>query len=211
MSGKYARKEPEQGKKKSIVIIVLICLFLIFGGITVYVISQNISSDTNNTKNTELSAIQSETYISEETPSTVINNTIPTDTTIESTLSTPEETTENIVVPNLENADESLNFNAEFAAYKAYDKTEERRVSLKEVFGSSYSGGTFVFKETGTFEDNLSISSKNYGAYAVIDDIIYLTYANDKNSTAEIISQDDYYTPTEIMMNYGGYEVYFKN
>ena len=179
MSGKYARKEPEQDKKKYIVIIVLICLFLIFGGITVYVISQNISSDTNNT--------------------------------IESTLSPLEETTEGIVVPNLENADESLNFNAEFTAYKAYDKVEERRVSLKEVFGSSYSGGTFIFNEDGTFEDNLNISSNNYGAYAVVDDMIYLTYANDKNSTAEILFQDDYYTPTEIMLNYGGYEVYFKN
>lgn len=211
MPGKYARKEPEQDKKKYIVIIVLICLFLIFGGITVYVISQNISSDTNNTKNTELSTIQSETYVSEENPSTDTNNTIPTDTTIESTLSPLEETTEGIVVPNLENADESLNFNAEFTAYKAYDKVEERRVSLKEVFGSSYSGGTFIFNEDGTFEDNLNISSNNYGAYAVVDDMIYLTYANDKNSTAEILFQDDYYTPTEIMLNYGGYEVYFKN
>ena len=210
MPGKYARKDPKRDKTKSVVIAVIVFLFLVVSGITAYVVSQNINDDTNNTETTVTSAIQNITNVSEETTQVVTNSIDFTDVSTEPTTVEVEETTEGIVVPEEDNADESLNFSAEFTAYKAYDKTEERRVSLKEVFGSSYSGGTFVFNEDGTFQDNLIISAKNYGAYVVIDSEIYLTYANDKNSTAEILLQDDYYTPTEIMINYGGYEVYFK-
>lgn len=210
MPGKYARKDPKQNKTKSVVIALILFLFLIISGITAYVISQNINDDTNNTETTVTSEVQDVTSIAEETTVIVTNSTESTDILTEPTTAEVEETTEDIVVPGAEDADESLNFSAEFTAYKAYDITEDRRVSLKEVFGSSYTGDAFVFSDEGTFQDNLISSAKNYGAYVVVDDVIRLTYANDKNSTAEIISQDDYYTPTEIMINYGGYEVYFK-
>ena len=52
-------------------------------------------------------------------------------------------------------------------------------------------------------------SEYNYGAYTVTDGVINMTYSNDKNKSAEIISYKGN-VPSDIKIDYVGYDVYFK-
>lgn len=112
---------------------------------------------------------------------------------------------ESVVVPgNFENA---TYFSATFSPYKAVDSETGNECSLKEVFGSSYSGGSIVFSDDGRFTDSLTTSSSNSGAYAVQDSNLAVTYSNDKNMDVTVNSWEGN-TPTDIVVNYGGYNVY---
>lgn len=112
---------------------------------------------------------------------------------------------ESVVVPgNLENA---TYFSATFSPYKAVDSETGEECSLKEVFGSSYSGGSIVFSDDGRFTDSLTTSSSNSGAYAVQDSNLAVTYSNDKNMDVAVNAWEGN-TPTDIVVNYGGYNVY---
>ena len=93
--------------------------------------------------------------------------------------------------------------------YKAFDNVGKRDASVKEVFGSVYGGEGITFDKNGLFSDNITQSEYNYGAYTVTDGVINMTYSNDKNKFAEIISYKGN-VPSEIKIDYVGYDVYFK-
>ena len=120
-----------------------------------------------------------------------------------------EPTTQAIVVSGAESADKNLNFDAEMYPYKAFDNVGKRDASVKEVFGSVYGGEGITFDKNGLFSDNITQSEYNYGAYTVTDGVINMTYSNDKNKSAEIISYKGN-VPSEIKIDYVGYDVYFK-
>lgn len=112
---------------------------------------------------------------------------------------------ESVVVPG--NPENASYFSADFSPYKAVDSSTDEECSLKEVFGSSYSGGSVVFNSDGTFTDSLTNSSANSGAYAVEDSKLLATYSNDKNMDVSVTSWNGD-APSEIVINYGGYYVY---
>lgn len=113
--------------------------------------------------------------------------------------------TESVVVPG--NLDNATYFNASFSPYKAIDSATDEECSLKEVFGSSYGGGSVTFNNDGNFSDSLTTSSSDRGSYAVVDNKLIATYSNDKNMDVSVSSWNGD-TPTEIVINYGGYYVY---
>ncbi len=115
---------------------------------------------------------------------------------------------EDIVVPTISGEEQGDHFTASLSPYKAVDTITDNECSLREVFGSSYSGGEISFKSDGTFSDTLSLTSANSGAYAVEGDTIVATYTNDKNIVISV-TQWNGDTPSEILINYGGYDVYF--
>lgn len=114
---------------------------------------------------------------------------------------------ESVVVPgDIENA---TYFSSTFTPYKAVDSITEEECSLKEVFGSSYSGGSITFNSDGSFTDTLTTSSSNSGSYALDDSKLIATYSNDKNMDVSVSSWNGD-TPSEIIINYGGYYVYLE-
>lgn len=116
-------------------------------------------------------------------------------------------TTQKVVVPESSGSKVSY-FSKTFTPYKALDTESGNSCSLKEVFGSSFTSGNIKFNSDGTFTDNMSVSSVNSGAYALTDKKITATYTNDKNMSVSVIEWNGN-TPSEISVNYGGYDVYF--
>lgn len=112
---------------------------------------------------------------------------------------------ESILVPG--DIDNATYFSATYSPYKAVDSVTGEECSLKEVFGSSYGGGTVTFNSDGSFSDTLTTSSSNNGAYAVKDSKLVATYSNDKNMDVSVSSWNGD-TPSELIINYGGYDVY---
>lgn len=215
MSGKYKEK-----KSKSYVgiIIVLIVIAVIAGVIVLFFISKN--SEQNNAAAASSVSLQTENTTVSPTASSKTESTSPnalqasSKATQQSSQSVAESkqpaqsAPEKVVVPDSEEADESSYFEAVYTPYKAVDTDTGNTVSMREVFGTSYSGGTFVFNSDGTFTDNLSISSVNSGAYSVSGNTIRATYTNDKNLSISVIASEGN-IPSEIVINYGGYDVYF--
>lgn len=113
---------------------------------------------------------------------------------------------ESVVVPG--DVDDATYFSATYSPYKAVDSETNEQCSLKEVFGSSYGGGGSVtFNSDGSFSDTLTTSSSNKGSYAVKDSKLIATYSNDRNMDVSVSSWNGD-TPSEIIINYGGYYVY---
>ncbi len=102
-------------------------------------------------------------------------------------------------------------FSADYSPYKAVDTETGDEVSMRLVFGSAYSGGTVSFKNDGSFSDNLINSYANTGSYAVDVEkkTITATYTNDKNMDITVLSWNSD-TPAEIIINYGGFDIYLK-
>lgn len=119
------------------------------------------------------------------------------------------ENSEKIEVPTISGEEQGDYFNTTLAPVRAVDTYTDSECTLKEVFGSSFSGGVFTFNSDGTFSESLSLTSANSGAYAVEGDKIVATYTNDKNIMITVTEWDGD-TPTEIVINYGGYDVYFR-
>ena len=161
-----------------------------------------------------------EQSVSETTASTQQTTTVNEETTAEAELITSEPTTEQgvtadpstqetqVVVVPTQNGEDVSYFNATFVPYKAIDTVTDTECTLKEVFGSSYAGGVITFNSAGTFSDSLLSSSINKGAYVVEGETISATYENDKNMSISVQSWDGD-TPSEFVINYGGYDVYF--
>ncbi len=161
-----------------------------------------------------------EQSVSETTASTQQTTTVNEETTAEAELTTSEPTTEQgvtadpstqetqVVVVPTQNGEDVSYFNATFVPYKAIDTVTDTECTLKEVFGSSYAGGVITFNSDGTFSDSLLSSSINKGAYVVEGETISATYENDKNMSISVQSWDGD-TPSEFVINYGGYDVYF--
>ena len=213
MGGRYAIKKPQEKRKNLFIVILVIFTILILIVVVLFVVFCNTKENTETISNISENASQ----IVSVSESNLVEYE-STDATSGLTTASPyvvEKETQvvydDIVLPGEENADESFRFSAEFFAYKAVDTEDGRRTTLREVFGSSYSGGTFVFNQDGTFQDKISVTDVNSGAYAIVDGKICITYTNDKNKIIEVLSRDENYVPTEILINYGGYDVYFKS
>ena len=93
--------------------------------------------------------------------------------------------------------------------YYAKDENSSEEYSLRDLFGSAYSGGGFTFNEDGTFIDGITSASANSGAYIVEGDSVVITYSNDKNVIAAVTEWNGD-VPAEITVNYGGIIVSFK-
>ena len=181
MKAKHAEKRPKITISLWLFIAIIAFLVLLIIGITFYSVQRELNSDNKN-NNTTIAATEQ---------------------------TTAAETTQAIVVSGAESADKNLNFDAEMYPYKAFDNVGKRDAPVKEVFGSVYGGEGITFDKNGLFSDNITQSEYNYGAYTVTDGVINMTYSNDKNKSAEIISYKGN-VPSEIKIDYVGYDVYFK-
>lgn len=207
------KRYSDSKSSKTPVIIICIAAILIIAVVVVFIVLNN-SKKENSTNGTE-STFASSTVLAETTidaqAETTSRDSQPQTTTaaaIPTTSSTQQnETTEKVVVPT--KSTESGNcFNATYVPYKAIDTYTNSECSLKEVFGSSYLNGTVTFNSDGTFTDTLTQSSANSGAYAVEGKNISATYSDDKNMSIKVNSWDGD-TPSEIVIDYAGYDVYF--
>lgn len=208
MKAKHAEKRTSITINLWLFIAIIAFWVLIIIGITIYSVHKEIASNNNNSTSTVAQSTQIATQsntdesVEQTTKAIAESSTYTAETTVQSE-------TNSIVVNGAENADKNLNFNEELYPYKAFDNVGKRDASVKEVFGSVYGGEGLTFDENGLFSDNITQSEYNYGAYIVKDGVITMTYANDKNKTAQIIAYDGN-TPSEIKIDYVGYDVYFK-
>lgn len=196
--------------KAPLIILISVLIFVVAAIIFVliFVSSGNNTKPVSTTQKTTSSAAATAQSV-QNIPSEVADVTdYIADTTKEQGYTSEQSSrTDNIIVPTISGEAQGEYFTYSFSPYKAVDTVTESECSLKEVFGSSYSGGTISFKEDGTFSDSLSLTSANAGAYAVEGDSIVATYTNDKNMIISIIKRDGD-IPVEISINYGGYEVF---
>lgn len=213
MKAKHAEKRPKITISLWLFIAIIAFLVLLIIGITFYSVQRELNSYN---KNNNTTAVATEQTVATETTQTVTEETTEQsiqETTEESTeqeeTTAVEPTTQAIIVSGAESADKNLNFDAEMYPYKAFDNVGKRDASVKEVFGTVYGGEGITFDKNGLFSDNITQSEYNYGAYTVTDGVINMTYSNDKNKSAEIISYKDN-VPSEIKIDYVGYDVYFK-
>lgn len=163
-------------------------------------------------KDTTASTVQTSTAGTSTTESQTIEETSSEDITTvepETEEATEATTVQEIVVPTVEGDEPVQYFSAVFSPYMAIDTYTDKQCSLKEVFGSSYNGGTITFNDDGTFVDGIKASSANTGAYVYKDNNLSATYSDDKNMIVSVLRLNDD-GPVEIIVNYGGYDVYFQ-
>lgn len=218
-SGKHSNK----GSKKPVLIVVLVIIAVaiiaaaVFFAVSIYgggsnssvfathpSITERQQDTTLTTNNEQPSTVKIEAETTEPTNSKE-NNDIESTTEEEEPMQSSN--SESVVVPG--DIEDASYFSATFNPYKAIDSITEEECSLKVVFGSSYGGGSVTFNSNGSFSDSLISSSSNSGAYAVKDSAIVATYSNDKNMDISVSSWNGD-TPSEIIINYGGYYVYLK-
>lgn len=120
-----------------------------------------------------------------------------------------QQPTEKVVVPTVSGGEQGDFFNATFTPTSAIDTLTGNSATLKEVFGTSYSGGAYTFNDDGTFSESISLTSVNSGAYAIEGDTLVATYTNDKNIFFEISKWDGDVPSELILRDYGGFDVYF--
>lgn len=158
----------------------------------------------SNSQTATVSKATTEPQTIEATTSVEISSTEP-----EAEQATEAETIQEIVVPTTEGDAPVEYFSAVFTPYMAVDTYTDKQCSLKEVFGSSYSGGAITFNADGTFADGIKASAANTGAYVYKDNNLSATYSDDKNMIVSVVRYNDN-GPVEIVINYGGYDVYFQ-
>lgn len=165
------------------------------------------TQETTQTAVTEQTSIASTESVNEKEQGTTSQNSGNDDIQESTEEGVPMQSSnsESVVVPG--NPENASYFSAAFSPYKAVDSSTDEECSFKEVFGSSYSGGSVVFNSDGSFTDSLTNSSSNSGAYAVEDSKLLATYSNDKNMDVSVTSWNGD-APSEIVINYGGYYVY---
>ncbi len=213
MAGRHGRSSSKAPTIIAIVMVSLVVLLAIF--IVIKQFSNTLDGNAGNETTVQTTVSETtETQPETEPQTTEQGVTIPDSTDVDK-----------VVVPTQSGVDAKY-FNATYVPYKAedtygmnddsdldyeFDQTSEdnsTEVSLKEVFGSAYSGGVITFNEDGTFTDTLLYSSLNKGSYAVNGDHIVATYVNDKNMDITVNGWDGD-TPSELIINYGGYDVFF--
>lgn len=209
MKAKHAEKRPKITISLWLFITIIAVMALLIVGITYYSVQRELNA--NNSNNTTSSVAQTTEQAAASQSAGANGHEVEKTTAASQQVEegTVQPTTEAIAVSGAESADEELYFSAELYPYKAFDTVGNRNASVKEVFGSVYSGEGLTFDENGLFADNITQSEYNYGAYTVTDGVINMTYSNDKNATAQIISYEDG-VPSEIVIDFVGYEVYFK-
>lgn len=212
MAGRHSAKT----SKKPIVILITVIAVIVAAGIICAVMLMNTESSSQNqsttvqqttaaAKTTQDNSVQTEqtTQVSEQT-------SVSTQADDQGVKDDKEETSavQNEVVVPTKGSGEISYFNATYVPYKAVDTATNTECSLREVFGSAFSNGVITFNSDGTFTDSVTSSAANYGEYIVEGDEISATYSNDKNMQITA-SEWDGDTPTELIINYGGYDVYF--
>ena len=216
MSGKHAVKS---SKKPLIIVICAVVLVAVIAGAVI--LFMNLSGKNNNSATTVPTTATSTT--ADNTNSTQNVSTSASETTQPATESgeVSQEPTEQgytaesssndseIVVPTISGEEQKPKFSATLIPYYAKDENSSEEYSLRDLFGSAYSGGGFTFNEDGTFIDGITSASANSGAYIVEGDSVVITYSNDKNVIATVTEWNGD-VPAEITVNYGGIIVSFK-
>ena len=204
MAGRHSAKT----SKKPIVIICIVTAVIIIGVICAVIFFNSGSKPANTTSTTTqqtTSTVQSTSVESAETTLQPTESEQPT--TQSETFAGETSEVSKVVVPT-QGGQEVSYFNATYVPYKAVDSSTNEECTLREVFGSAFSQGVITFNSDGTFTDSVTSSSANSGAYAVEGDKIVATYTNDKNMSVKVASWEGD-TPSELIINYGGYDVYF--
>ena len=204
MAGRHSAKT----SKKPIVIICIVAAVIIIGVICALIFFNSSSKPANTTSTTTqqtTSTVQSTSVESAQTTLQPTESELPT--TQSETFAVETSEVSKVVVPTKSGQEVSY-FNATYVPYKAIDSSTNEECTLREVFGSAFSQGVITFNSDGTFTDSVTSSSANSGAYAVEGDAIVATYSNDKNMSVKVASWDGD-TPSELIINYGGYDVYF--
>lgn len=201
MAGRHSAKSSNSVIKIisiiAVIIIVVVCI----------VIAVNFFTKNETPSNETVATTQQSTTVVTETTSQTEPETEVSATEQGVTADPSTEETQVVVVPT-QNVEDVSYFNATYVPYKAIDTATDTECTLKEVFGSSYAGGVITFNSDGTFSDSLMSSSISKGAYVVEGETIRATYSNDKNMSISVNGWDGD-TPSELVINYGGYDVYF--
>ena len=209
MKAKHAEKRPKITISLWLFITIIAVMVLLIVGITYYSVQRELNANNSNNTTSSVAQTTEQTSVSQSAGADGQEIEKTTAVSQHEEEGSVQPTTEAIVVSGAESTDEELYFSAELYPYKAFDTVGNRNASVKEVFGSVYSGEGLTFDENGLFADNITQSEYNYGAYTVTDGVINMTYSNDKNATAQIVSYEDG-VPSEIVIDFVGYEVYFK-
>ena len=204
MAGRHSAKS----SKKPLVIICIAAAVIIIGVVCAVIFFNKGSKPANTNQATTQQTTSTVQLTSAESAETTLKPTTseqPT-TQIESFTGETSEVPK-VVVPT-QSGQEVSYFNATYVPYKAIDSSTNEECSLREVFGSAFSQGVITFNSDGTFTDSVTSSSVDSGAYAVEGDTIVATSSNDKNMSVKVVSWEGD-TPVELIINYGGYDVYF--
>ena len=215
MSGKHAVKS---SKKSLIIIICVVVLVAVIAGAVI--LFMNLSGKNNNsatTVPTVAASTAANTNSTQNVSDSVSETTQPATKSGEASQEPTEqgftsESSDNdseIVVPTISGEEQKPKFSATLVPYYAKDENSSEEVSLRDLFGSAYSGGGFTFNEDGTFIDGITNTSANSGAYIVEGDNIIITYSNDKNVIAAVTEWNGN-VPKEFTVNFGGITVSFK-
>ena len=204
MAGRHSAKT----SKKPIVIICIVTAVIIIGVICAVIFFNSGSKPANTTSTTTQQTTSTVQSSSVESAQTTLQPTESEQPTTQSETFAGETSEVSKVVVPTQGGQEVSYFNATYVPYKAVDSSTNEECTLREVFGSAFSQGVITFNSDGTFTDSVTSSSANSGAYAVEGDKIVATYTNDKNMSVKVASWEGD-TPSELIINYGGYDVYF--
>lgn len=204
MAGRHSAKT----SKKPIVIICIVAAVIIIGVICAVIFFNSGSKPANTTSTTTQQTTSTVQSTSVESAQTTLQPTESEQLTTQSETFAGETSEVSKVVVPTQGGQEVSYFNATYVPYKAVDSSTNEECTLREVFGSAFSQGVITFNSDGTFTDSVTSSSANSGAYAVEGDKIVATYTNDKNMSVKVASWEGD-TPSELIINYGGYDVYF--
>ena len=204
MAGRHSAKT----SKKPIVIICIVTAVIIIGVICAVIFFNSGSKPANTTSTTTQQTTSTVQSTSVESAQTTLQPTESEQPTTQSETFAGETSDVSKVVVPTQGGQEVSYFNATYVPYKAVDSSTNEECTLREVFGSAFSQGVITFNSDGTFTDSVTSSSANSGAYAVEGDKIVATYTNDKNMSVKVASWEGD-TPSELIINYGGYDVYF--
>lgn len=204
MAGRHSAKT----SKKPILIICIVAAVIIIGVICAVIFFNSGSKPANTTSTTTQQTTSTVQSTSAESAETTLQPTESEQPTTQSETFAGETSEVSKVVVPTQGGQEVSYFNATYVPYKAVDSSTNEECTLREVFGSAFSQGVITFNSDGTFTDSVTSSSANSGAYAVEGDKIVATYTNDKNMSVKVASWEGD-TPSELIINYGGYDVYF--
>lgn len=204
MAGRHSAKI----SKKPILIICIVTAVIIIGVICAVIFFNSGSKPANTTSTTTQQTTSTVPSTSVESAQTTLQPTESEQPTTQSETFAGETSEVSKVVVPTQGGQEVSYFNATYVPYKAVDSSTNEECTLREVFGSAFSQGVITFNSDGTFTDSVTSSSANSGAYAVEGDKIVATYTNDKNMSVKVTSWEGD-TPSELIINYGGYDVYF--
>lgn len=213
MSGRHAANS---SKKPLIIVICAVVLVALIAGAVI--LFMNFSGKNDNSATTVPTSAISTTAVNTDSTQNISGSASePTQPAAESGVTSQEPTEQGftsdndseIVVPTISGEEQKPKFSATLVPYYAKDENSSEEVSLRDLFGSAYSGGGFTFNEDGTFIDGITNTSANSGAYIVEGDNIIITYSNDKNVIAAVTEWNGN-VPKEFTVNFGGITVSFK-